>query len=249
MSEANTAEPLGHPDAASAAPAKASLLRRVTGSAWFHLFAAFVVMGLILTFVAKPYVVPSGSMEQTLQVGDRVLVNRLAYVAAEPQPGDIVVFDAGEAWDGQVERHEGPVKSFLRWVGEVTGFGPSGPHTLVKRVIAGPGQTVSCCSVNGHMLVDGAPVDEPYVFQDFAFEPGTLDCTSDPRSQRCLPEVTVPENAYLMLGDHRSASSDSAYLCRAPDASSPGCYRWAMREEIVGKVSAILWPIGRWQGL
>ena len=66
----------------------------MVGSAWFHLVAAFVVFGLILTFIAKPYWVPSSSMENTLTPGDRILVNRLAYVGSAPGNGDVVVFDA-----------------------------------------------------------------------------------------------------------------------------------------------------------
>lgn len=229
------------------------LWRRILGNPFFHLIAAFVVVGSLLTFVAKPYAVPSGSMEQTLLVGDRVLVNRLAYLGSGPANGDIVVFDADETWGTPPSDEGNPLKAALRWVGEVSGFGPSSPHTLVKRIIAGPGQTVRCCTSEGSLTIDGKPVEEPYVFEDFAFEPGTLDCTTIPSSQRCFPEVTVPTDSYLVLGDHRSDSSDSAVFCRdeTTDGTSPpgSCWRWAHRSDIVGKVSAILWPITRWSGL
>lgn len=225
-----------------------SRLRRITGSAWFHLALAFVVFGLVLSFVAKPYWVPSGSMEQTLQPGDRVLVNRLAYVGADPAVGDIVVFDAGSSWGSTAAADDGPVKAALRWVGEVTGFGPSGPHTLIKRVIAGPGQTVACCSAEGEVLVDGAPIDEPYISDDLPFD-GTSDCTTEPASARCFPEVTVPEDSYLVLGDHRAASSDSATACRGTLQADAGCWRWAREDEIVGRAAVILWPAARWSGL
>lgn len=238
--------PPDHP--ATPGPALRPLRRRVTGSVWFHLVAAFVVAGLVLTFVAKPYWVPSGSMEQTLQPGDRVLVNRLAYVAAAPTSGDIVVFDAGTAWDGVTSRPTDPVRGTLRWVGEVTGFGPSGDHTLVKRIIGTPGQHVACCDADGAVTVDGNALDEPYAFNDPPFEPGTIDCDTTPRSLRCFDEVTVPADAYLMLGDNRGGSSDSVWQCRGVDATA-GCWRWAMRDEIVGQASVILWPIGRWAGL
>lgn len=219
--------------------------RRITRSVWFHLALAFTVVALVLSFIAKPYVVPSGSMEQSLQVGDRVLVNRLAYLASPPTTGDVVVFDAGEAWDGGAATGEDPIRSALRWVGEMTGFGPSGRHTLVKRVIAGPGQVAACCTDGGAVTVDGVPLVEPYVFEDLPFEPGALDCTSNPRSLRCFDSVTVPAESYLMLGDHRSASSDSAALCRVADADQ-GCWRWASRDGIVGRAVVILWPITRW---
>ncbi|MEV4773921.1 signal peptidase I [Microbacterium sp. LWH12-1.2] len=225
-----------------------SIRRRITGSVWFHLALAFVVAGLVLSFVAKPYLVPSGSMEQTLQPGDRVLVNRLAYVAADPAPGDVIVFDVGESWGPTSAADDGPVKAILRWVGEVTGFGPSGPHTLVKRIVAGPGQTVRCCSADGSLIVDGEPIDEPYVFEDFLFD-DSVNCTSTPASSRCFAEVTVPPGSYLMLGDHRSVSGDSAIACRRSEAPTPECWRWAKRDQIVGRAAAIVWPAGRWTGL
>lgn len=224
------------------------LWRRITNSAWFHLCAAFVVAGLMLSFVAKPYLVPSGSMEQTLRPGDRVLVDRLAYLGSGPAAGDIVVFDADSTW-GPTDTGDDGLVSILRRLGEVTGFGPSGPHTLIKRVIAGPGQTVSCCSDDGRLLVDGVPLDEDYVFEDLPFEPGSIDCGTSMRSRRCLPEVTVPEDSYLVLGDHRSTSADSAFACRSDDADPLGCWRWMQRDQIVGRASAILWPISRWSGL
>jgi len=223
--------------------------RRITGSAWFHLFAAFVVVGAVLSFVAKPYLVPSASMEQTLQPGDRVLVDRLAFVGAGPQTGDVIVFDADDSWSTGEREPEGWLKSALRRIGEVTGFGPSGPHTLIKRVIAGPGQTVSCCSGDGRLLVDGEPLDESYVFEDLPFEPGVLDCRSTPSSLRCLPEVTVPVGSYLVLGDHRSRSADGAHGCRGAGADAELCWRWARGDQVVGRASAVIWPPTRWSGL
>lgn len=224
-------------------------MRRVLGSFWFHLIAATIVFGLLLSFVAKPYLVPSGSMEPALQPGDRILVNRLAYVAAEPASGDIVVFDADERWDGVVTRDENVLRAGARWIGEATGFGPSSPHTLVKRIIGTPGHTVVCCSVDGDVVVDGVTLDEPYVVNDLPFIDGTLDCATVPRSMRCFAEVTVPDDSYLMLGDNRSGSSDSAVHCRGASEADDSCWRWATRSGIVGAAAAIWWPVGRWSGL
>lgn len=225
---------------------QAPLWRRITGSTWFHLVAAFVVFGLILSFVAKPYLVPSGSMEETLTPGDRVLVNRLAYVGSSPGSGDVIVFGADETWGAHGSNDDGPVKAVLRWIGEVTGFGPSGSHTLIKRIIASPGQTVECCSADGAILIDGEPIDEPYIFNDIPFTPSVLDCESTAASLRCLPPVTVPDDAYLVLGDHRSNSGDGASLCRGSTSGDDGCWRWALRDQIVGKAAVILWPPSRW---
>lgn len=222
--------------------------RRIVGSAWFPLVVSLVVTALVLSFVAKPYSVPSGSMQATLQPGDRILVNRLAYTAADPGNGDVIVFDAGVDWDAGAPIDTNPLKAALRWVGEVTGFGPSGPRTLVKRVIGTPGQSVECCSPEGSVIVDGVPLDEVYVTNDFPFEPGVTDCTSVPASQRCFDAVTVPKDSYLMLGDNRAGSADSAVMCRFAGAAE-GCWRWATRDGIVGRAVAILWPITRWAPL
>jgi signal peptidase I len=234
-------------DTTTAAPPK-PWWRRALGSVWFQVAAAFIVTGLILSFVAKPYWVPSGSMETTLQPGDRVMVNRLAYTGASPGTGDVIVFDAGDTWDLGGPAEENPIKAVLRWIGEVTGFGPSSAHTLIKRVIGTPGQTVECCTDDGQLMIDGQPVDEPYVTNDFLFEPGELDCRSEPRSGRCFDAVEVPADSYLMLGDNRANSSDSAALCRA-DAPPEDCWRWATRPDVVGKAFVLFWPITRWSGL
>ncbi|WES62885.1 signal peptidase I [Microbacter sp. GSS18] len=224
------------------------LWRRIVSSTWFHFAAAIVLTGLVLSFVAKPFWVPSSSMADTLEPGDRVLVNRLAYVGAQPATGDVIVFDADETWGITGGTPADPVRAVLRWIGEISGFGPTGPHTLIKRVIAGPGQTVECCDADGSVVVDGEPLDETYLGSDFPFVPGELDCESDPASQRCLPEVTVADGSYVVLGDNRTNSADSARLCRAPGAGDD-CWRFAPGDGVVGKAVVILWPIGRWSGL
>lgn len=222
--------------------------RRWLGTFWGQLLFAVVVIGLVLSFVAKPYEVPSASMEQTLRPGDRILVNRLVYRFAKPKAGDVVVFNAGRAWpdtSGSTEGSsaKGAIKTVLGW----TGFGPTGSHTLVKRVIATGRQKASCCSASGSVMVDGQALDELYLGSNFPFTPGKLDCTTTPRSLRCFGQVTVPEGSYLMLGDNRADSSDSAYLCRSASATpvNQGCWRFAEQKDIVGKAEFALWPFDR----
>ena len=159
-----------------------------------------------------------------------------------------MVFDAGGTWDIEPAPSPDPIRGVLRWIGEVTGFGPSSPHTLIKRVIGAPGQRVECCTDDGEVIVDGEPLDEPYITNDFAFDPPALDCTTRPRSLRCFDEVEVPADSFLMLGDNRGNSSDSAAFCRG-DVPPENCWRWATRPDVVGKAFVVLWPITRWSGL
>ncbi|MDO9062942.1 MAG: signal peptidase I [Microbacterium sp.] len=175
-------------------------------SPWTQLLLALLALALLQGFVVKLYAVPSGSMEPTLHGGaglngDRILANRLAYAGAGPGRGDIVLFTAPHGWSPPVER------SWLRtaagWVGDATGIGPSNMNTLVKRVIAVGGDTLSCCSADGRVLLNGSPIHERYVVSDLPFEPGVLDCASTPASLRCLPEIAVPERSLLVMGDNR----------------------------------------------
>jgi signal peptidase I len=212
-----------------------------------HLVAAFLVLALVQAFLVKLYYVPSGSMEQTLETGDRILVNRLAYVGSEPTTGDVVVFNASTAWDGEgAKSSSNPLSAAYHWAAGAIGIGPSGDHTLVKRVLAGPGDTVSCCDAEGQVMVNGAPIDEPYVLADFPFEVGTLDCDSAIVSSRCFDEFTVPDDRYFLLGDHRSLSNDSLAACRGLPGPIDDCVKLVAPSDIVGRVFQIVLPLGRW---
>ena len=222
---------------------RTSRLRRVTGSVWFGPLVALVVIALVQSFVVKPYYVPSGSMEQTLAIGDRILVDRV--FVGEPESGDVVVFVASDLWGPADPPPSNPFSYAVKWLGGIVGIGPSLDHTLVKRIIAGPGQTVSCCDAEGRVLVDGLPLDEPYVFEDLAFE----TCET---SSRCFGEITVPEGEYFVLGDHRSNSNDSIAQCRGrldPVAADDPCLKMVGSADIVGRAFQVVWPLGRWTGL
>ncbi len=234
-------------------PAARSGVRRILGRPLTHLIAALLVFGLAQAFVVKLFMVPSSSMAQTLHVGDRVVVERLPYtlpfVAHTPENGELIAFATEDRlWSGTTSPEPDSIADRLRngakWVfGDVIGIGPTTGHLLVKRVVGTPGQTVTCCSDSGGLLVDGSPLDEPYVFADPTFQPGETDCASIPRSKRCFPPVTVPDGMLLVLGDHRSSSSDSMTRCRGSSApSSQGCVRWVRADDVIGQVVLVVWP-------
>ena len=213
---------------------------------WWHISIAVVLVVLVQALVVKVYSVPSGSMEQTLEVGDRMLVNRLP--AGAPERGEIVAFEASAAWQPGASESGSALGALAKAVGTFTGLGPGAPYTLVKRVIGLPGETVACCDADGRVQVDGAAIDEPYVFEDLAFQPGEFDCGSTPASSRCFGPVRVPDGQYLVLGDHRSASADSVVACRgAPDASD--CARFVAERDIVGRAFFVFWPLNRAGGV
>ncbi len=107
-------------------------------------------------------------------------------------------------------------------------------------VIAGPGDVISCCSLGGQIVVNGTPLEEPYVENDFPFDRKALSCTSEPKSLRCLDSFTVPANKYIVLGDNRSNSSDSLALCRGSAVPLAECVRYADRADIVGRVFGVI---------
>lgn len=215
--------------------------RRRRGGLWLNVGLALALTAVIVAFVGQP---SSGSMSPTLEPGDRLVVNRLAYLGSDPAPGDIVVFRPDSSW-GEKPAAGNVLTGAMQWVGETTGIRP---YVLVKRVIAAPGQTVECCDAEGRVLVDGEPLDEQYVVKDLPFSPGTSDCGSEPMSMRCFAEVTVPEGSYLVLGDNRANSDDSAFRCRGLAEADDECWRWMTRDAVFGAAGPILWPIGRWGG-
>ncbi len=209
---------------------------------WFtEVLVALVAVALVQAFLVKPFGVPSQSMEQTLHIGDRILVNRLDHTVAR---GDVVVFGHGTSWqEPRLPEAGNPLVRALRWVGDLTGIGPSNTSYTVKRVVGLPGERVACCSTDGRVTVDDRPLDEPYLFEDLPFTAGTLDCSTTPRSTRCFPEISVPRENLLVLGDHRSQSADSVIGCRGATEAN-GCARFVPLDRVVGPVVLRFWPPG-----
>jgi signal peptidase I len=221
--------------------------QRIRRHPLFHFLVALAVLALVQAFFVKLYQVPSASMEPTLHVdgamSDRFLVNRLAYLGGEPEVGDVVVFSRPDSW-GESPEH-GLLRTMAGAVGDVIGIGPSNQDPLVKRVLARGGDTLECCGEDGRLLLNGEPLDEPYVASDHPFEAGVTDCASTPAASRCFPPIEVPEGQLLVMGDNRANSSDSVSRCRG-GTTAEGCARFVPVGNVVGEAFAVVFPPSGW---
>ncbi len=209
---------------------------------------ALALSFIIQNFVVRVYVIPSQSMEPTLHgctgcTNDRVLVDKLSYRFTEPRPGDVVVFLGPKSWDNDftTNRSANVIVRGVQELGSLVGLAPPDERDFIKRVVASGGQTVQCCDEQGRVLVNGQPLTEPYVVNDFPFEQGTLDCTTPVQSQRCFAPVTVPGNHLWMMGDNRSDSADSRYHISDEARGTVAV------DNVIGKARLIVSPISRWQ--
>ena len=200
---------------------------------------AFVIAVLLKSFVVQAFWIPSGSMEQTLHgcpgcTGDRILVNRMSYWFSDPEPGDVVVFEAPSSWEPEVHVNEPDdvIGQSWLWLKRLVGAAPPGAKDLVKRVIATEGQTVSCCDAQGRVLVDGKPLDEPYIY----LEGQSPDA---PYSLRDFGPITVPKGRLFVMGDHRNGSADSrAHIDDQYQGTVPV-------DAVIGRAFVILYPFDR----
>lgn len=192
-----------------------------------------VVLSLVIkTFLVQAFFIPSGSMQDTLLVGDRVLVSKLAPGPFDVHRGDIVVFKDPGGWLPAQPEPGGPawqvtVTSALTYIGLLPQ--DSGEH-LIKRVIGLPGDTVECCDEQGRLLVNGVPIDEPYLAAGAV--PSEIEFS-----------VTVPQDGLWVMGDNRAHSEDSRYHQGEPGGGS------VPADHLVGVAFVTLWPVDRWQVL
>ena len=197
-------------------------------------FPVLVVIALLLAVVIKTYAIqaffiPSGSMENTLEINDRVLVNKLVYDVRSIHRGDIVVFNGDGSWDpGTAPRNTNFVVKFGQGFASMFGFGHPG-DILIKRVIGLPGDKVACCDARGRVTVNGVPLAErSYLY------PG--DSPSEVRFN-----IVVPPGRLWVMGDHRLISDDSRDHLGDPGGGT------IPENAVIGRAFVIIWPISRWR--
>lgn len=213
----------------------------------FLVAVAFVLALLIKHFLLQAFYIPSGSMEQTLQVGDRVLVNKVPYHWRGPHRGEIVVFNGLDNFDEGVTFSEpsNPISRVLRAISNTVGLGAPDEKDYIKRVIGVTGDRVMCCDAQGRVVVTpkgGTPhaLDEPYVFENDTSDTRYF-CEAGTGRQLCplgAPGVLVPKGRLWVMGDHRGNSSDSRFhLNDAHQGTVP-------EDKVVGRAFAIVYPFG-----
>ncbi|HEV7956509.1 MAG: signal peptidase [Microbacteriaceae bacterium] len=200
------------------------------------IFVAAVVISVgIKTFLVRSFYIPSGSMMDTLQINDRIIVNQLVPELVALERGDVAVFrDPGGWLPAQVVPEVNPVVGAVDWFLTAIGLSASDSNDhLIKRIIGLPGDTVTCCNAVGQMEVNGVPLDESYV----RLPDGATKVSGDDFS------VTVPEGALWVMGDNRYRSKDSRYN---QDSPSNG---FVPIENVVGRAILVTWPSEHWSWL
>jgi signal peptidase I len=207
------------------------------GSLWKELpvlvLIALALAILLKTFLVQAFYIPSGSMENTLQIGDRVMVNKVVYHLRDIKRGDVVVFDGVDSFTPEVTIAEptNPVAKAVSWFAGLIGFAPPSEKDFIKRVIGLPGDHVVCCDQQGRVTVNGVALDETsYLY------PGNA-----PSDQPF--DVVVPPGRLWVMGDHRAMSSDSrAHSTDAFDGTVP-------EDKVIGRAFVVIWPVGHWSWL
>ncbi len=197
------------------------------------LVVAFCVAVLIRSFLVQAFYIPSSSMEQTLLIGDRVLVNKILYDIREPERGEVVVFRGTDRWAPE-NFDEAPAGLFDRigdTLGDLVGVSRPGEKDFIKRVIGLPGDHVACCDDLGRVTVNGVGIDEPYINAN-----SSLDVPPSPGlcGSRRFAEVVVPAGQLFVMGDNRLVSQDSR--CQGP----------VPIKNVVGRAFMVVWPSDRW---
>jgi signal peptidase I len=190
-----------------------------------------IVAALVLSFFIKIafvqfFYIPSGSMQNTLQIGDRVAVNKFASHFSDIRRGEVVVFKDPDNWLGAAPIETGNkfAKDIKRALIDIGLVPDPGTQYLIKRVIGVGGDHIQCCDVKGHLIVNGKSVNEPYIFVGNAPSDTKFD-------------VTVPQGFIWVMGDHRGASADSRFHT---DDIHKGMVPLG---DVTGRAEFTVWPI------
>jgi signal peptidase I len=223
------------------------------GSFWRELplliIIALVIALLVKTYVVQMFFIPSGSMQDTLQIGDRIMVNKLVYHFRSIQPGDIVVFNDDGSWNPEPPQGQpssdpvvrlydaSVVRLYHALLGMVDGATQDNGNIIVKRVIGVPGDHVACCNASGDLTINGVPLNESsYLFPGNS--PG-----SAPSQNAGHFSITVPAGRLWVMGDHRAISDDSRMHQQDPFGGT------IPENAVVGRAFVIIWPPSRWRFL
>lgn len=211
---------------APAAPSDPAAARKRKHLPIWQEMLLLLAMAMVLAVVIKAlflqaFYIPSGSMNDTLVLDDRILVQKVSYWAGEPGRGDIVVFSDPGGWlgPGEVRTPDSAVSRVL----ELVGLFPTGGH-LVKRVIGVGGDRVVCCDADGRITVNGVALhEESYL-------------AADEQPSLIKFDVEVPEGYLWVQGDNRSNSADSRVHLGDPGGG------FIPVDDVVGKVFLVVWP-------
>lgn len=253
MSEQNPPDETPPADADLSKPAKKPQ------RSFLHELPFLLALALLLTltlrvFVVQAFYIPSNSMEQTLMVGDRVLVNKVPYRFRDPHRGEIVVFNGLDNFDEGVQFAEptNPISKVLHKISGAIGFGAPNEKDYIKRVIGVAGDRVMCCDDKDRVVITpkaGKPFSavEPYIFEN---ETSGLRyfceavAKGEPASAATCPPgavgILVPEGRLWVMGDHRVASADSRAHITDPNSGTVPV------DKVIGKAVAVVYPLGNW---
>ncbi len=200
------------------------------------LIIAFGMAFLIRAFLLQAFFIPSGSMEYTLHIGDRVLVNKMVYDVRDPRRGEVIVFRGTGTWAPETafQPPRSTATKLSQQFGSLIGVAQPSEKDFIKRIIGLPGDVVQCCDAQGRVTVNGVPLDEPYVTDNSPLE-------EEPAPGRCGPRkfgpITVEPGHMWVMGDHRLVSQDSRCQGQVP------------LDNIIGKAFVVVWPQKSWDTL
>lgn len=193
---------------------------------------AIVVSFLVKTFLVRSFYIPSGSMEDTLLINDRILVDEITPRFGGYERGDIVVFQDPGGWlPPSTEPARAPIVEAGEWVLSLVGLAaPDSDDHLVKRIVGLPGDHVVCCNAVGQITVNDVPIDE----SDYIEVPSADAAASgDPF------DIVVPDGSLWVLGDNRYRSKDSRYNTDQPGKG------FVPFDNVVGRAFLVTWPLDR----